>query len=372
MKLLQLLLLFTLASCFINRSSSKGCVRKKDATKSRRFPIIQTRDPTTNKTINTFNYSSIQHLQSPFSTVLIPCTYLAVLIISLPANGLSLYVLITRIKKLPSTIFLTNLAVTDLLLTLALPFKVFYHLFGHDWIFGELLCRVCSAVFYGNVYSSILFLTCISADRYLAVVHPFLAKEVRKRKLAHCVCGAVWLLVVLSMLPFYITQQSYEIHTLNITTCDDALPKDMLTGYLSYYFICLAVFGFVIPCLITVFCYVSVISTLILNDGQFAHAIKVTLLVLLVFLVCLTPFNVMVLIHWYTQSSDIYAYSAFCLVLSTFNNCIDPFIYYYISEEFRDKVKTAICVAKTEQSSGNSAQSRQSRSVSQPTLSQSL
>ncbi|GCB78724.1 hypothetical protein scyTo_0017774 [Scyliorhinus torazame] len=373
MKSLKTLLLFALPCCFINCYSSKECVRRKGMQSSRRFPIIQVIDPTTNQSINTFNDSSIQHLQSPMSVLLVPCAYLVVLIIGLPANGLALYILTTRVKKLPSTIFLTNLALTDLLLTLTLPFKISYHLLGNDWIFGELFCRVCSVLFYGNVYSSILFLTCISADRYLAVVHPFLSKEVRTKKFAYCTCGAVWLLVFLSMLPMCITQQSYKIHALNITTCNDALLKKTLTGYLSYYFIGLVVFGFVIPCLITIFCYMSVISTLILNDRQYVHAIKVTLLVLLVFLVCLTPFNMILLIQSYTLNSDIYAYSMPCLVLSTFNNCIDPFIYYYISEDFRDKVRTAICVPKTEMSSGKSGQSLiQSSSAAQSGLPQSV
>ncbi|XP_078412343.1 proteinase-activated receptor 3-like [Cetorhinus maximus] len=367
MKSMQTLLLFALISCFINCYTAKECVQKKHMNYNRRFPIIQVTDLTTNKSINIFNDSSLQHLSSPMSTVLLPCLYLVVLIIGLPANGLALYILITRIKKLPATIFLMNLALADLLLTLALPFRVSYHLLGNDWIFGELFCRVCSALFYGNVYSSNLFLTCVSADRYLAVVHPFLAKEIRKKGFTYCICGAVWLLVLLSMLPIYITKQSYEISTLNITTCNDALLKETLHDGLSYYFVCLVVFGFVIPCLITIFCYVSVISTLILNNRQYVHAIKVTLLVLLVFLVCLTPFNVILLIQSYTRSSDIYAYSMFCLALSTFNNCIDPFIYYYISEEFRDKVTSTICAPKNEMSSGKSAQTLiQSSSASQP------
>ncbi|XP_060702488.1 proteinase-activated receptor 3-like [Hemiscyllium ocellatum] len=356
MKSLRIIVLFVLVSCLTNCLATEGtkeCIRKKDASGSRRFPIIQEQ----NKTINTFKDSTPMYLKSALTTVLLPCLYLLVLSIGLPANALALWVLLTRIKKLPSTIFLLNLALADLLLTLSLPFRVSYYLLGNNWLFGELLCRACTVLFYGNVYSSILFLTCISVDRYLAVVHPFLSKEVRRTRSAYCVSATVWLLVILGLLPFYINQQAYRIHTLNITTCNDALPDDALSGYYFYYTACQVVLGFAIPCLITVFCYVSVIATLVSNGKQYAQAIKVTLLVLLVFLLCLTPFHVILLVQSNTRNSDTYAYTMICQVLSTFNNCIDPFIYYYISEEFRNKLRTAISTLRNETSSGKSSQS---------------
>eukprot|EP00061_Rhincodon_typus_P011175 g36007.t1 len=325
-------------------------MRKKDVKGSRRFPIVQMN----NKTINTFNDSAQMHVKSTVTTVLLPCLYLLVFTIGLPANALALWVLLTRMKKLPSTIFLMNLAFADLLLMLALPFRVSYYLLGNDWPFGELLCRACTALFYGNVYCSILFLTCTSIDRYLAVVHPFLSKAVRKTSSANYVSATVWVLVILLLLPYYINQQAYFIQSLNITTCNDALLREDLVGYYFNYTVCQVVFGFVIPCLITVFCYVSVIATLALNGKQYAYAIKVTLLVLLVFLLCLTPFHMALIVQSHTLSSDTYMYVMLCQVLSTFNNCIDPFIYYYISGEFRDKLRTTISTLKNETSSGRS------------------
>ncbi|XP_051893749.1 proteinase-activated receptor 3-like isoform X2 [Pristis pectinata] len=333
---------------------------------SRKFPIVQIFNKNTNKSINTFNDSSIQHLRSNITRALIPYFFLLVFIIGLPANGLALWILITRIKQLPSTFLLINLALADLFVILSLPWRIAYHLLGNNWLFGEVFCRISTAVLYGNVYSSILFLTCIGADRYLAIVHPFISKEIRNNTTAYCICGGVWLLLVLSMVPHYITKQSYWIDTLNITLCNDALPVQTLETYHPY-LICQVMFGFMIPCLIVVFCYISIISSLFLNDMKYGHAIMATLLVLLVFLVCLTPFNMTLLIQVYTQSSDVYYYTMICLAVSTFSNCIDPFIYYYISEEFRNKLKSLIPAYKTETGSGKSDQSiLQSSSQSQP------
>ncbi|XP_078279816.1 proteinase-activated receptor 4-like [Rhinoraja longicauda] len=356
---LQALVWFTLVSFAVNCRAAgriEGECRKKTELENRKFVIVQIHNPATNQSSNTFNDSAMVHVRSKVTTVVIPCFFIVVFVIGLPANGLALWILVTRVKQLPSTFLLINLAVADLLVLLGLPWRIAYHLLGNDWPFGEVFCRVSSAILYGNVYSSILFLTCISADRYLAIVHPFFSKEVRNRKNAFCLCGAVWLLLVFGMVPLYITQQSHQIHTLNITICYDGLPQDELQTYYPY-LIGKVVLGFMVPVVIVVFCYVSIIATLLLNQMVYGHAVMATLLVLLVFLVCLVPFNVTLLIQSYTKSSDMYYYAMICLVVSTFSNCIDPFIYYYISEEFRNKLKSMISAYKSESGSGKSDQS---------------
>ncbi|XP_059847310.1 proteinase-activated receptor 3-like [Hypanus sabinus] len=361
MKLLtavQALVLVTLLGCVINccATGKDEVCRKKEVGKTRKFLIVQVFNPATNKTINTFNDSSMQHLKSNVTRVLIPYFFLVVFIIGLPANGLALWVLIARIKQLPSTFLLINLALADLLVLISLPWRIAYHLLGNNWVFGEAFCRISTALLYGNIYSSILFLTCIGADRYLAIVHPFVSKAIRSNTAVHCVCGGVWLVLVLSMVPHYITKQSYWIDPLNITLCNDAFPIETQEKYRPY-LICQVLFGFMLPCLIVVFCYISIISTLAMNDMKYGHAIMATLLVLLVFLVCLTPFNVTLLVQIYTQSSDVYYYTMICLVASTLSNCIDPFIYYYISEEFRNKLTGLLTAYRTETGSGKSDQS---------------
>ncbi|XP_069783900.1 proteinase-activated receptor 4-like [Narcine bancroftii] len=355
----QALVFFILISCATNyctAENTKECKQKGGGWMNRKFPIVQVFNPATNKSIATFNDSSAQHLKGDVTTVLIPYIFLVVFIIGLPSNGLALWILITKTKQLPSTLLLINLALADLFVILFLPWRIAYHLLGNNWLFGEAFCRISTALFYGNIHSSVLFLTCISADRYLAIVHPFISKEIRTNTTAYCVCGGAWLLLVLSMVPLYATQQSYWIDNLNITVCNDGLPVSILKFYRPF-FICEIVIGFMIPCAIIVFCYVSIISTLIRNDVTYGHAIMATVLVLLVFLVCFTPFNVTLLIHIQMKSSDMYYYTMICLVVSTFSNCIDPFIYYYISEEFRNKLKSLISASRNETSSGKSDQS---------------
>lgn len=83
-------------------------------------------------------------------------------------NLVALYVFCFRTKqKTTSVIYTINLAVTDLLVNLSLPTRILLYYSGGA-------CLTCSYLhifsYFVNMYCSILFLTCICVDRYLAIV----------------------------------------------------------------------------------------------------------------------------------------------------------------------------------------------------------
>lgn len=83
-------------------------------------------------------------------------------------NTVALYVFCVRTKqKTTSIIYTINLAVTDLLVNLSLPTRILLYYSGGA-------CLTCSYLhifsYFVNMYCSILFLTCICVDRYLAIV----------------------------------------------------------------------------------------------------------------------------------------------------------------------------------------------------------
>lgn len=64
-----------------------------------------------------------------------------------------------------SLIYMVNLATTDLMYGLSLPFLVASYVLQDRWIFGDFMCRLVRFLFYFNLYCSIYFLTCISVHR---------------------------------------------------------------------------------------------------------------------------------------------------------------------------------------------------------------
>ncbi|XP_014116532.1 PREDICTED: proteinase-activated receptor 2 [Pseudopodoces humilis] len=291
-------------------------------------------------------------LTGKLTTVFLPIVYIFVFIIGLPTNAMALWVFFFRTKKKhPAVIYMVNLALADLLFVVWFPLKISYHLNGNNWLFGEGLCKVFVGFFYGNMYCSILFMTCLSVQRYWVVVNPIVHSK-KKSEIALGISIAIWILILLSTIPLYLVNQTAYISNLNITTCHDVLPENVLAHDMFSYFLSLATGLFLIPAIITAVAYVLMIKTLsasiidVSTGKKRKRAIKLIIVVLSMYLICFTPSNVLIIVHYsllkaYSQS-HLYVWYITALCLSTLNSCIDPFIYYYISKDFRDNLKYAL------------------------------
>lgn len=294
-----------------------------------------------------------QVLSSKLTTVFLPVIYIIVFAVGLPANALAIWVFLFRVKKKhPSSIYMANLALADLLFVIWVPLKIAYHFNQNDWIYGEGLCKVLVAFFYGNMYCSILFITCISVQRYWAVVHP-LTQLQRDNCVAIALSLTVWIVVWVITVPLYLYDQEVRVTNLDIFTCHDVTrpsQKKMAAGY----FLTMGTLGFVVPSVVCIVSYVLMLKALQNNmsDPTIAKkrrkAVILIITVLVLFIVCFTPSNIMLLVHYSLLLSDatnsLYGFYITTLCLASLNSCIDPFVYYFISEDFRDHIKnTFLC-----------------------------
>ncbi|MGH0170279.1 UNVERIFIED_CONTAM: hypothetical protein FKN15_076808 [Acipenser sinensis] len=293
-------------------------------------------------------------LTSKLTTVFFPIVYIIVFAISLPANGMALWVFLFRTKKRhPASIYMANLALADLLFVIWIPLKIAYHINGNNWIYGEGLCKVMLGFFYGNMYCSILFMTCLSVQRYWVIVNP-MSHHRKNMQIAVGVCIAIWILIALSTIPLYVSNQTLNITSPKITTCHDVLPEEDLAYNMFGYFVSMAVGAFLFPAVLTVTAYVLMIKTLTasITDENIGkkrrRAIVLIITVLVMYLVCFTPSNIMLVVHYSVLRGNgidkTYAFYVTALCLASLNSCIDPFIYYFVSQDFRDHVKnTCLC-----------------------------
>ncbi|XP_004703726.2 proteinase-activated receptor 2 [Echinops telfairi] len=291
-------------------------------------------------------------LTGKLTTVFLPVVYTIVFVVGLPSNGMALWVFLFRTqKKHPAMIYMANLALADLLSVIWFPLKIAYHVHGNNWVYGEGLCKVLIGFFYGNMYCSILFMTCLSVQRYWVIVNP-MGHTRRKATIAVGVSLGIWLLIMLVTIPLYAVKQTIRIPALNITTCHDVLPEDVLVGDMFNYFLSLAIGVFLFPAFLTASAYVLMIrvlrsSAMDRNSGKKRQkAIKLIVTVLAMYLICFTPSNLLLVVHYFLIKSQgqshVYALYIAALCLSTLNSCIDPFVYYFISKDFRDHAKNAL------------------------------
>ncbi|XP_066497343.1 P2Y purinoceptor 8 [Hoplias malabaricus] len=286
--------------------------------------------------------------QTKWPTDLISAIYIVVILINLCGNGLSLWLLMFRTSpKTPSIIFMINLTITDLALGLVLPFQLIYLMQGYNWTLGSELCNIVTVVFYANMYCSVLTMTAISVDRYMGIVKVMRFREWRhKTKYAICSCVIMWAIVLAVLSPLEKTDLTFYVADLNITTCFDVLKKEMLptiSQWAAFLFTMFFVL-FLCPFIITVYCYIRIICTLMKTSRnlQKGRAVRLAFIVLFVFVVCFAPNNLLFLTHSITKlyfKKSLYVYYKLSLSLSCINSCLDPFIYYFASKEFRRKMR---------------------------------
>ncbi|XP_012372874.1 proteinase-activated receptor 1 [Octodon degus] len=293
------------------------------------------------------------YLTGPWLTRVVPAVYTIVVLVSLPLNLLAIAVFILRMKvKKPAVVYMLHLATADVLFVSVLPFKISYYFSGSDWKFGSEMCRFTTAAFYCNMYASIMLMTAISVDRFLAVVYPIQALSWRTLGRASLTSLAIWALAIAGVLPLLLREQTAQVPGLNITTCHDVLNETLLEGFYAYYFSAFSAIFFFVPLVISSVCYVSIIrclsSSTVASQSNKSRAVFLSAAVFCVFLICFGPTNVLLIMHYlflsHSRATEA-AYFAYllCVCISSVSCCIDPLIYYYASSECQRHLYGILC-----------------------------
>lgn len=278
--------------------------------------------------------------------------------------------------------FVLNLAVADLVFVLTLPLWAISA--GQDgrWELGtggDLLCKLSSYVIAVNRYSNIFLLTCMSVDRYLAVVKPVDFRSIRSSGCVRVTCAAVWLSSLVLGLPFLVYRR-VEQHPDHGPSCVEDSN--------SYFFLCLSLvtvlFAFVFPVLIIVFCYGTIIIHLNKHCADFAaanprsrarhrHSFRMVLCIIVAFVISWLPFNVfkVVLIVSRLSEADLECgpplWQRHGLVISCclafFNSCVNPAIYLFLDRHFRRRAAVLVQTCRADPKLAQSCDSTVSESV---------
>ncbi|XP_063786235.1 P2Y purinoceptor 6-like [Pseudophryne corroboree] len=256
--------------------------------------------------------SSIPTLSSPGSSCLLdesykhiflPTCYLFTFLLSLVLNSIVLTRCLRRPWN-PSLVYMFNLALSDLMYSMSLPFLIANYIYRDRWLFGDPMCRLVRFLFYFNLYCSIFFLTCISFHRYLGICHPIRTMRLETMRWVRATCLLVWGVVFAMTSPILLFARTglLEGHEEILTCWDDAVDAD-LQRYMPYGLF-LHVAGFFLPFTLTAWCYSRVVRTLCrtLRGGvvpgpvpgvtQRRKSIRTIVTITLLFALCFLPFHV--------------------------------------------------------------------------------
>ncbi|TRY53797.1 hypothetical protein DNTS_002759 [Danionella cerebrum] len=292
---------------------------------------------------------------SDFRYPLFTSTYSIVLLFALPLNSVSLWILVCRngLKKSVPVIYMANLALSDLLFTLSLPFRIIYFATG-QWTLGNTLCMIPGTLFAVNIYSSSLFIMLISVDRMLAVVYPLRSRSMRTVLVAWILCAIVWVLIVGLAVPTALNHPANNDSHCNVNRCFEKYSTDNWNN--GFILICLAtVFGTLVPFSIILGCTVAVvwqlkrfsISSSVNTDLSKSKIVKLFISNLLIYIICFIPFHIVLILFslkklefLHVGKIDIYyTLHNVTLCMASTNCCLDPLIYYFSTKNLQSRTR---------------------------------
>ncbi|NWV11752.1 GPR15 protein, partial [Ptilonorhynchus violaceus] len=293
-----------------------------------------------------------QHLQH-MSTFL-PVLYSAVFLVGIVGNSILIAALVfrRRVQRLID-IFIINLAASDFIFLITLPFWVDMEASDGSWRVGSFLCKASSYVISVNMYCSILLLTCMSADRYLAIMHPSVARRIRTRSYARALCICVWLLSCCLGVPTLLSRE-LKMQYGNSYCTDKAVTEAKQIVSLM-----LLILAFFFPLLSILTFYCSITKRLCVHyqkagkhDKKLRKSIKIVFIVVAAFVVSWVPYNLfklMTILLGLLKQPDCFAGTVAYLgirVSSPFafaNSCANPFIYFCFDNYIRRAMLQCLC-----------------------------
>lgn len=317
--------------------------------------------PVTFTSLSTYNASikttcDTLYAHRDYARVLMPLFYCVVFLVGLLGNSLALHVIRPNMKKINSTtLYSLNLVISDILFTLSLPVRIVYYAMGFHWPLGEALCKISGLIFYINTYAGVNFMTCLSVDRFIAVVLPLRFGRFRKVSNVRYICVGVWLLVLAQTLPLVGMPMTNE-ETDGSITCME-YPNFEKVGHIATILIGAVFLGYIVPVLTILVCYSVLCYKLLLSaksnhltgkSGRNQKAIGVICCVSLVFVVCFSPYHIDILqymIRKLVSSPDCADLTAFqvslhiTVCLMNLNSCLDPFIYFFACKGYKRKLR---------------------------------
>ncbi|XP_046871195.1 P2Y purinoceptor 13-like [Hypomesus transpacificus] len=252
-------------------------------------------------------------------------------------------------------VYLKNLVVADLLMTLTLPLSATALLPGCPVALRAFTCRVSDPVFYCCMYMSVILLGLISLDRFFKVVRPRGRRPCQSLTLSKTISASAWLFFITSnILPTIVLTNQVPVNgsrdlCMKMKSPTGKALHQKVVSINNAIFWCVSV-------LIGV-CYVCIARKVFQsyknsgsNNDEGNRRVKVRVfVVVMVFLLCFVPYHVLRILYMKLRAdkpsclkTKLRFAKKFSVWLAMTNVCLDPLIYFFLCKPFRNKLREMI------------------------------
>jgi neuropeptide Y receptor len=286
--------------------------------------------------------------------------YSVIFLLGVSGNLLVVYVVLrNKSMQTITNLFITNLAVSDIMMCLlAVPFTPL-SAFLKSWVFGDALCHIVPMTLGVSVYVSTLTSTAIAIDRYFVIVHPF--KPRMKVFVCLLLIVAIWIISVSISLPLAIYQRVSWHEAEQAYVCFEHWPKPTARQFFT---VTNLILQYIVPCSIITFCYTKVSVVLRirakaklgrgsknserdeLEIKRKRRTNKMLIAMVSIFVCCWLPLNTVHIISEYKTDFDQGKFFVLIFfiahVIAMSSTIYNPFLYAWMNENFKKEFKTVV------------------------------
>ncbi|XP_042885357.1 vasopressin V1b receptor-like [Penaeus japonicus] len=272
-----------------------------------------------------------------------------------------------RHRKSRVNLMIMHLAAADLMVTLInFPLEVGWRI-TTQWVAGNLACKLFQFLRAFGLYLSSLVLVCISLDRYFAIVHPLKVNDAQRR--GKMMLSFAWSIAAVCSIP-----QSVIFHVdthpvfKNFKQCVTFGFFQTQVEERTYNVFCLAAMYFM-PLLIIIVVYLRILWEISQKskdskdepcsggrrDGRLrlrrsdmtnierarARTLRMTLIIVLAFVWCWTPYVVIVMWYMFDRQSAMQVDKRLqdaLFIMAVSNSCVNPLVYGTYTINFRNEL----------------------------------
>ncbi|XP_072122952.1 neuromedin-B receptor [Mobula birostris] len=288
---------------------------------------------------------------------IIPPIYLLIITVGLLGNITLVKVFVSNssMRSVPN-IFISSLAVGDLLLLVTCVPVDAARYFFEEWVFGTMACKLIPLIQLTSVGVSVFTLTALSADRYKAIVNPMDIQESSAVLYTCLKAVTIWMISVALAIPEAVYSQVVQYHDSTNKSFSACVPYPLSNKlHPKIHSVLIFLVYYLIPLSIISIYYIHIAQTLIKSahnmPGESSdHAkrqmetrkrlAKIVLVFVGLFALCWFPNHVLYMyrsFHYGQIDTSLghFVVTVLGRVMSFCNSCVNPFALYLLSETFR-------------------------------------
>ncbi|XP_040181073.1 growth hormone secretagogue receptor type 1-like [Rana temporaria] len=321
----------------------------------------QEEDMSVNNTNNRSGSSTndtVDHTSSLFKDeILIPVTiiFTALFVLGVTGNLITI-LLFKRYRDMRSTVnmYLSSMAVSDILIFLGLPSDLYRIWKYKPYIFGDFICKFLMYLSETCTHCTILHITTMSVERYLAICYPLKAKIMITKKRVKIIIGILWFIALVTSGPvFFLFGVEHPLGTQPAETMECRHLESSTKSGLLRIATWVSTIYFFIPTLFLILLYGLICKKLwrnthgiqepsAINRGKHhKQTVKMLAFVVVSFVLCWLPYHIGRLLFAWTGMGEFVFYhftqyfNLISMVLFYLSASINPMLYNIMSQKYR-------------------------------------